>query len=321
MWPFAPTARARRRRRSALRCAPLLVAVSLLAAACSSGPVGAVGSTLPALEGTVTLVKVISPAQVVSGYPPAPLGQKLVAVVLTVHAPAATAAKFASIYHNSKLIDSTGLAHVGRSTAKYKITDCASYPPFSTLAAGQAATGCDVFGLAVPAAPVELVISGKAKADWKIAATAVLPGTAAPVPAPVAPPAVTPTTVAPGTLASGGSTTTTAAGASTITTTATTTALAAAGGSQRRHPRHGSFKPPKITRVAPQAAPVGTRVQIWGKHLNTVTEVTFEGVAARVVINSDGKLVVLVPAGVSGGPISVTTPTGTAVSGQSFLVY
>jgi hypothetical protein len=272
---------------------------------------------LPALNGTVTLDKVLSPAPVVSGYPPAPFGQKLVAVVLTVHAPAASAAKFASIYHNSKLIDSKKAAHVGRSTTKFRVADCAAYPPFSTLGAGQSATGCDVFNVAMADTPTELVISGKAKADWKIAATAIQPGTAGP--APVAPTAGTPTTVAPGTLASGGSTTTTAAGGSAIPTT--TRALAAVAPSGGHHAHHGSSKPPKISRVTPRAGPVGSRVQIWGKHLNTVTEVTFNGVAASVVVNTGGKLVVVVPAGASVGPIFVTTPAGTAVGGKTFSVY
>ncbi len=50
-------------------------------------PVGAVGATLAAMDGTVTLDKVISPAPVVAGSIGAPFGHKLVAVVLTVHSP------------------------------------------------------------------------------------------------------------------------------------------------------------------------------------------------------------------------------------------
>jgi hypothetical protein len=294
----------------------VLVAVTLLAAACSSSPAGQVGSTLPALNGTVTLDKVLSPAPVQSGFPGPLVGQKLVAVVLTVHSPATSAAKFASIYHNSKLIDSTKVAHVGRSTTKFKVAACVAYPPFSTLAAGQAATGCDVFNVPIAATPVELVISGKAKADWKFAATAIQPGTAAAPVAPAVVPTPTPTTVAPGTL-SGGSTTTTAAGAATTTTTP----ALASGSPGGRRPHHVASKAPKVVRIAPRAALVGSRVQIWGKHLSGVTQVTFNGVPARVEVTTGGKLVVLVPAGATMGPIVVTTPSGTATDGKIFTVF
>jgi hypothetical protein len=183
--PLAPIRRLRLHRGTALRCVPVLAAVALLAAACSSGPTGEVGSTLSALNGTVTLDKVLSPAPVEPGSAPVAPGQKLVAVVLTVHSPAASAAKFASIYHNSKLIDSQKAAHVGKSTTRFEVAACVAYPPFSTLGPGLAATGCDVFSIASAATPVELVISGKAKGDWKIASTAVQPG---PEAAPAAPP-------------------------------------------------------------------------------------------------------------------------------------
>ncbi|HLM95369.1 MAG TPA: IPT/TIG domain-containing protein [Acidimicrobiales bacterium] len=293
---------------------PVLAAVTLLAAACSSGPTGQVGSTLAALNGTVTLDKVLSPAPVEPGSAVAVPGQKLVAVVLTVHSPAGSAAKFASIYHNSKLIDSQKAAHVGRSTTRFEVAACVAYPPFSTLGPGLSATGCDVFSMAVAATPVELVISGKAKGDWKIASTAVQPG---PEAAPVAPPVrTTPTTVAPGTLSAEGSTTTTAAGSPGTTTT---TALAAIGPTGRR-PHHVASKAPKVSHVTPRAGPVGSRVQIWGKHLNGVTEVTFNGVPAPIEVTTGGKLVVVVPDGASAGPIVVTTRTGTATDGKTFFV-
>jgi len=292
---------------------PVLAAVTLLAAACSSGPTGEVGSTLSALNGTVTLDKVLSPAPVEPGSAGPGPGQKLVAVVLTVHSPATSAAKFASIYHNSKLIDSKKIADVGKSTTRFVVAGCVAYPPFSTLGPGQSATGCDVFVVALADTPVELVISGKAKGDWKIAATAVAPG---PQAAPVAPPVrTTPTTVAPGTLSAGRSTTTTAAGAP-----ATTTTGLAAVTRTARHSHHGANKGPKIFRVAPRAARVGSRVQIWGRHLIGVVQVTFNGVPAPVVVTTGGKLVVVVPDGASAGPIAVTTPAGTVSDGKTFFV-
>jgi len=158
----------------------MLLAVTLLAAACSSPPpVGQVGSTLSALSGTVTFDKVLSPAPVEHGSLGAPYGHKLVAVVLTVHSTTGSSGKFGAIYHNSKLIDSKKLGHIGRSTAKYNVAECVSYPPFATLGSGQSATGCVVFILTTAATPVELKISGKSSADWTIAASAVQPGTAA----------------------------------------------------------------------------------------------------------------------------------------------
>ncbi len=203
----------------------MLVALSLLAAACSgSTPMGQVGSTLSAMDGTVTLVKVLYPAPVAFGSIGPALGHSLAAVVLTVHSPTSSPAKFAAIYSNSKLVDSHKLAHIGKSTAKYKVNECLSYPPFSTLPAGQAATGCVVFMLPAAATPVELKISGKAKADWTIAATGFQPGTApAPLPSEALRPTVpltdgsgptttiagtTSTTAAPGTQPAGGTTST-----------------------------------------------------------------------------------------------------------------
>ena len=80
--------RPRQGRRTPWRGAPVLVVLALVAAACSSAPtVGTVGSTLPAMSGTVTLDKVISPAYVEPDSKGPSFGHKLVAVVLTVHGP------------------------------------------------------------------------------------------------------------------------------------------------------------------------------------------------------------------------------------------
>ena len=110
-------------------------------------------------------------------------------------------------------MDSKKLAHIGRSTAKYKVADCAAYPPFTTVAAGQSATGCVVFVLSYAATPVELKISGKAEASWTIAPSDIQPGTGGAALGTV--PATVPTTV-PGAEALG-STTTTVAGATSTT--------------------------------------------------------------------------------------------------------
>ena len=78
------------------RSASVLLGVAVVTAACSSPPPsGSVGSTLSAMGGTVTLNKVISPANVTYGWPfGAGPGHVLVAVVLTVHSPTASSAPF-----------------------------------------------------------------------------------------------------------------------------------------------------------------------------------------------------------------------------------
>ncbi len=330
----ATALRPTRRTRATLRAAPLLVTLSLLAAACSSStPVGQVGATLSAMDGSVTLDKVLSPAPVAIGSIGPALGHKLVAVVLTVHSPTTSAAKFAAIYSTSKLVDSNKLVHIGRSTAKYKAYDCAAYPPFGSLGAGQTATGCVVFILTTAATPVELKISGKAKANWTIAPSAIQPGTA---PAPVAKASTavpltggtgtttttitgtTSTTAAPGTQPAGGTTSTTSVtGAA---TTSTTTAKTSASPAPHSH-RQGLTKAPRIVRVTPRGGSVGSRAQIWGRKLSGATQVTFNGVAASITKDTAGRIVVVVPVGATKGPVTVTTPSGTARSPRSFIVF
>jgi hypothetical protein len=312
----------------------VLVALSLLAAACSgSTPMGQVGSTLSAMDGTVTLVKVLYPAPVAFGSIGPALGHSLAAVVLTVHSPTSSPAKFAAIYSNSKLVDSHKLAHIGKSTAKYKVNECLSYPPFSTLPAGQAATGCVVFMLPAAATPVELKISGKAKADWTITATGFQPGTApAPLPSEALRPTVpltdgsgptttiagtTSTTAAPGTQPAGGTTST--APSTGAATPSTTTAKPTGSAAPHTHV-HGVGKTPRIARVTPRGAPVGSRVQIFGRKLSGATQVTFNGVPAFMKRESAGRIVVVVPDGATTGPITVTTPSGTVTSPRSFVV-
>ena len=71
---------------------------------------------------------------------------------------------------------------------------------------------------------------------------------------------------------------------------------------------------------APQNGPVGWPVSISGTGLTGATAVTFNGVAATFTVDSDTHLTAPVPVGSSSGPISVTTPTGTFTSTESFTV-
>jgi hypothetical protein len=77
---------------------------------------------------------------------------------------------------------------------------------------------------------------------------------------------------------------------------------------------------PTITSISPASAAVGQGVTIDGTNLSGATRVAFHGVNA--VVSSDGpsSMVALVPPGVTDGPVTVTTPSGTATSLQTFTV-
>ena len=312
------------------RALPLLVVVSLVAAACS-GSAGQVGSTLAAMDGTVTLVKVISPA-VPSGLSAQPgPGHKLVAVVLTVHSPPNATSKFGAIYLDSKLVDSGNQSHPGKGTAKYSVTSCAGYLSFSTLGAGQSQTGCEIFQLAAAVVPVELKIAGKASANWTIAASAIQPpapgaaigATPAPTAAPTSPSpqalGASPTTTGATATTGGGG----AAGATPTGGTGTGAAPAPAAPSpSKAHKSHapGTSRTAKILRVTPRGGFVGTTAQIWGKRLTGVMAVTFNGVPATIVKALPGRITVLVPPGATTGSVAVVTTSGTVTSPRTYVV-
>jgi hypothetical protein len=77
---------------------------------------------------------------------------------------------------------------------------------------------------------------------------------------------------------------------------------------------------PALASVTPTSGPVGSRVTIAGAHLGGATAVTFGGVAAGFSVVSDTALSATVPAGAQTGPITVTTPGGTATSAFTFTV-
>ncbi len=81
---------------------------------------------------------------------------------------------------------------------------------------------------------------------------------------------------------------------------------------------------PTISSFAPTSGPVGTSVVINGDNFTgpdpDVTAVSFNGVAAAFTIDNPHKITAIVPAGATTGPISVTSPDGTAVSASSFTV-
>jgi hypothetical protein len=301
------------------RAAAVLLAVALTAAACSSSPpVGKLGATLPAMNGTVTVDKVISPATPRQ----AAAGAKLVAVVLTVHSPAGTSGKFTAIYSVSKLVTSTKLVARAHSTVQFPVTECAAYAPFGPLAPGASQTGCEIFELPLAAVPTELKINGKAKADWLIAASDIQPGTGIAAPAPASATPTTPTTTTGGTGNTGNSgaaTTTTTGGTGNTGATPTTTKAAATAAASKKQHHHPVFTIlPRIRHVSPRRGFAGTQVTITGRKLANPVLVTFNGLPASVVTSSAEKLVVTVPTGATTGPIVVTTSTGSASSPKTF---
>jgi YD repeat-containing protein len=79
-----------------------------------------------------------------------------------------------------------------------------------------------------------------------------------------------------------------------------------------------------IIEFTPDKGAVGTSVTIYGTGFSltpTQNSVSFNGVAATVTAASATQLIVAVPAGASTGPITVTTPNGSATSTTSFEVF
>lgn len=80
--------------------------------------------------------------------------------------------------------------------------------------------------------------------------------------------------------------------------------------------------PPTITGFNPNNACSGTtpNVIITGTNFTGATAVSFNGTAAAFTVNSSTQITATLPAGATTGPISVTTPSGTANSAASFTV-
>ncbi len=77
---------------------------------------------------------------------------------------------------------------------------------------------------------------------------------------------------------------------------------------------------PTITSFTPTSGPVGTKVKITGSNLEGATSVKFNGKAATIKKDSANKLKVVVPAGATTGPITITTPVGSVTSTGNFTV-
>jgi endonuclease G len=78
--------------------------------------------------------------------------------------------------------------------------------------------------------------------------------------------------------------------------------------------------PPAITGFFPTNGAVNDPVVITGTNFASASAVTFNGVSAAFTVNSAIQITATVPTDSIPGPISVTTPTGTALSSNNFIV-
>ena len=90
----------------------------------------------------------------------------------------------------------------------------------------------------------------------------------------------------------------------------------------RSRPRPGSPTPvaPRSTVFKPPSGPAGASVTLTGTGLSDTSAVSFNGRAAFFKVDSDTQVTAIVPTGATSGPITVTTPEGTATSAGSFTV-
>jgi len=78
---------------------------------------------------------------------------------------------------------------------------------------------------------------------------------------------------------------------------------------------------PTISSINPTSGRVGTSVTIDGSQFTGATLVAFGGGASATFhIVNDGQITATVPSGAKNGPVSVTTPAGSATSSQTFRV-
>jgi hypothetical protein len=76
----------------------------------------------------------------------------------------------------------------------------------------------------------------------------------------------------------------------------------------------------QFVRLVSTLGKVGKTIGVLGQGLTGTTEVSFNGVPASFVVNSDTYLRAIVPDGATTGFVTVTTPGGTLTSNQQFGV-
>ena len=99
------------------------------------------------------------------------------------------------------------------------------------------------------------------------------------------------------------------------------TALPAAVASVLRNKVDGQTNPPPVVfTFLPTSGATGTNVVIRGTNFTAATTVTFNGISASFIVNSNSQITAIVPTNDNTGFISVTTPSGTALSTNNFVV-
>ncbi len=78
--------------------------------------------------------------------------------------------------------------------------------------------------------------------------------------------------------------------------------------------------PPAITSFTPTTGSIGSTVILRGANFSGAIAVRFNGVSATFTVDSAAQITAVVPLGANSGPISVTTPNGTASSPTAFAV-
>jgi len=78
--------------------------------------------------------------------------------------------------------------------------------------------------------------------------------------------------------------------------------------------------PPVIAGFSPTIGGVGTNVVVTGTNFDSASLVTLNGIATAFSVDSNSQLTFTVPTNASSGVISVTTPSGTATSTNTFVV-
>jgi hypothetical protein len=72
------------------------------------------------------------------------------------------------------------------------------------------------------------------------------------------------------------------------------------------------YLPPAIASLNPTQGAIGQNVIITGNHFTGTTSVAFNGTVASFTVNSGTQITATVPVGATSGPVTVTTPGGTA---------
>jgi len=95
------------------------------------------------------------------------------------------------------------------------------------------------------------------------------------------------------------------------------------GGGGGGTPPPGSHPPKPTTSIAsfsPTFGWAGDTVAVQGSGFTGATQVTLGGVAAQFKVQDDGDLTLTVPAAATDGPITVTSPLGTATSSSNYTI-